>query len=231
MSVVVVGSAASNFPQTGEGRTRIRLVTDIAIASGGENDSDRQARALVALNRSLRTYNEVFWKCNRVSTDITFSASDFDYALPADFAAPIRVALLNTDGKLAGTGSLIYVDYPDWLDGDGDRTQTGDPPSYYTINNEHETGLIEFSPVPTANVATSNYPTARLFYYRRIVLPTSDDAKVNIPVELEGGVEGLAIAYYMGYIEGLPASVQPVAMELRHKEELEQRFRVYPENW
>lgn len=229
MSVAIVASPASNFPQTLTGRTRSALLTDIATAAGGENDSDRLARALVALNRALRVYNEVLWKCNRLSTDITLVASDFDYSLPADFAAPQRASSLNTAGKLAGLGSIVYCDYTDFLDQVNDNTQVGDPPTIYTINNEHETGLVLFWPTPTANVTTSAYPKVRLHYFRRIILPGDDGTKVNIPMELEGGVEDLATAYYIGYVEGAGRDTQPIATALRHKMELEQRFRKWPD--
>lgn len=225
MSVAIVASAATNFPQTATGRKRSQLLTDIATAAGGENDSDRLARALVALNRALRVYNEVLWKSNRVSTDITFVASDFDYSLPADFAAPSRAVLLDTNGKLGGLEPLCYVDYPIFLDFVGDETTKTDPPCYYSINNEHETGLVVFWPTPSTAVTTSTYPKVRLHYYRRIVLPTDDETKVNIPQELEGGVEDLAVAYYIGYVEGAGRDTQPIATALRHKMELEQRFR------
>lgn len=229
MSVVVVSNAASNFPQTGAGRTLSDMLTDIAIAAGGENDPDRRTRALTALRRAIRVYNEVRWKFNRVSEDYTLVAATSSYALPADFADPQRLVMLDSSNGLVGVGPLIYVDWTDWLDGDGSDTGEGNPPSFYTINNEHEAGTLFIKPKPKSDVATSAYPKMRLYYYRRIVMPTGDSEKINIPVEIEGGVEDLAVAYYVGYIEGAPASVQPVAMALRHKEELEQRYRKYPD--
>jgi hypothetical protein len=68
-----------------------------------------------------------------------------------------------------------------------------------------------------------------LHYFRRIILPGDDGTKVNIPMELEGGVEDLATAYYIGYVEGAGRDTQPIATALRHKMELEQRFRKWPD--
>lgn len=227
MSVTVIPSAASNFPQTGTGRTRAQLLTDIATAAGGENDSDRLTRALVALRRAVRVYNVVLWKPCKTSQDITLAAADRDYALASDFAVPARAVLLDSNGKEAGVDPLELWDYSDWLEWYGDETVTSDPPTMLMFNNPHNDGIAYVYPMPLAPT-TATYRKVRLYYYRRIVIPTGDNEVINIPQELEGGIEDLSIGYYLGYVEGVPTAAQPIQMALLHKErELEPRFRAF----
>ena len=183
MSNIVVPSSA-NFPQTGINRTISALLTDLQDYVGG-GGAEGRARALRALAETVRAFNSMAWRFNRKSTDVTFVASTSDYALPATVRSIWKVMLLDDDDELID--EVPFVSYQDFLLYDGSTQSPVSIPNAYTLFNVFDTGNIRFLP---SMGTTFSYPTARVFYHIRIVVPSTDDdeSTLIVPQEVETAI-------------------------------------------
>lgn len=227
MATGVIATTATNYPQTGSGRTWGQFITDVARRVGGENDPGRYGTIRACCEAAVRGYNVVLWKFNQTTEDLTLVAATDSYALNVYHAAPVRAYML--DGTSRNTNQEVqWVDYARWIDVDlVDSRSAGDPPLYYTSLNHHKLGTVIFRPVPSLP-ATSGYPTVRVVYLTRVEIPGTDETKLNVPVEVEHGIERLAIAEALETVRGTGQGARAMGEAVFIKTELEQRYRAFP---
>lgn len=193
----VVTPLSSGFPQTGSNRTRNQLIADILSYVGGEGRTDAQARAGASLDASVRAFNSVAWKFNRLVQDITFTSSTADYALSTNFRSPLRAMLLDASDKTIAT--IAWVPYEEWTILYPSQQASSTIPSVYTARNVHETGLVTFDPPLSTSPFT--YPKARIHYHRRIALAPGAEDVLNVPIEVEEALVQHAVAHTIAKVQ------------------------------
>lgn len=227
LDVSIAKAATSSFPQTGEGRTREALTKAIARYGGGAGDPARLEMAVEALHEAVREYNGVLWVFNRLVQDITLTAATSTYTLQSTFRAFERAKTL--DASDIEKENVEWVGWTQFVTCYQDQGSTGDPPSVYSAQNTHETGTVYFYPKPVAPT-TGTRPKARLYYFRRMALPAAEST-LDVPPEIEQGIQTLAVAIHMSQFKSF--DVQSVGMMYRRAEtsrlRLEQEFRVWPD--
>ena len=175
------GSSSVNFPQTGDGRSRNQLVSELASYFGGESNSDDLTRAGLSLDEAVRSFNEVYWRFNRKSENITLVASTSSYTLAnTNWRGPHRAVVVDSGSKDVTT--IFYVPYQQVLDYNPSTASTVGMPAWYTFKNLHETGQVTYYP-PLG--ATLTYPTIRHEYFRRIAVESGTSDVLEVPVEVE----------------------------------------------
>lgn len=223
-NINIVGTSAS-LPQTGSGRTRAQITKEIAEHLGGGSQPETQAVAGRCLDDAVRYFNTWPWKFNRVTQDITLVAADFDYSLNSNFRSPWTAMLLDSNGKTRER--VRWIPYTEWTRKYPDQSSTGGKPDFYTALNVHETGLILIDPVPAATIT---YPTLRLIYHRRIVLPTGDSVKLNVPVEIENAIFSEAVARYVAKRKTFREARDERLIARADRIDLEHEYRDFPDS-
>lgn len=217
------------YPQDDSNRTRKAALAEIASFYGGEARPAIRDRAGKAWESAIREYNTWLWKFNRVTVDIALAspspANSDTYDLPTDFAEPNRGKLVDANGR--------ERDYVQWLPFDEftiflpDRQSSTSLPMYYTAQNVHETGKVTV--YPRLNTASLQWPTLRLYYFRRIVIPTSDEGRLNVPFEVDEGIFQLAQAKMTHKQKSFGAASAEYARAVDYRIGLEHRFRDFPD--
>ena len=179
-----VGVGSVSYPQTGENRTRNRLVSQLCQYIGGASNSDDKIRAAYSIDEAVRHFNKICWRFNRLTESITLSASTSAYTLTAtNVKAPMRAIVVDSNSK--DIQRVGYVPWQTIMDYDPSTIGTSTVPTLYTLKNLHETGQVTFHP-PLG--ATLTYPTVRLEYFRRIAIEAGNDDVLEVPVEVEQAI-------------------------------------------
>lgn len=187
----IVGAPATSFPQTSLNRDRSRLTNEIASYIGGEKAPLALDRARIALEQAIRAFNVFAWKFNRLQQTIPFVANTSDYDLNGSCRSLRRATILDANGK--DNTKLNYIDWQEATTAFTDRTATSSYPDAITIRNLHETGKVTIYP-PMGPTPSTAFPSMKLDYHRRIVLPTGDTSVLNVPAEVEEAIMLEAIA-------------------------------------
>jgi hypothetical protein len=217
-----------NYPQSGSNRTRSAALAEIASFYGGESRPQIVARAGAAWESAIREYNTWLWRFNRVTANITLAspspAGSDTYDLATDFAEPNRAKLVDSNSK--ERDSLSWVPFEEWLIYFPDRSATSSRPCFYTAQNVHETGKVTVYPPPATSL---QWPTLRLYYFRRIVVPTGDGERLNTPQEIDEGIFQLAQAKMTHKQKSFADAAQEYARAGDFRLGLEHRFRSFPD--
>lgn len=190
MSNIVVPGVA-DFPQTSINRTISSILTTLQDYVGGGGQEARN-RCLRALDETVRAFNSMAWRFNRKTTDITFNTSvaTSDYPLDATVRDVWKVMLLDSSTELVD--EIPFVSYQDFLLYDGSTQSPVSIPNEYTLFNVFDTGNIRFLP---RLGTTFTYPKARIFWHKRIVVPSADDnSTLVVPQEVETAIVRQAAA-------------------------------------
>jgi len=195
----VVGSTASNFPQTSNNDTVDAIVDEIADYEGAKTRTAMQNKARACLRRTTREFNRMNWSFNRVTTDIDLENDEVsgtvgEYAIPADFKVGLRSQMVDSNSKTRET--VEWVEWRDWARYVPDQSTTGSMPLAYTARNIHQVGRIIVDP-PPATVLT--YPTMRMFYFRRIIMPAGNEV-FNVPEEFQEAIVQRAIYHFISKV-------------------------------
>ena len=227
MPTNIVTSAA--YPQSGGNRTRNEVLSEIASFYGGENRPDIIARAGKSWASAIREYNSWLWTFNRVVADIDLTvpspAGADTYDLETDFAEPNRAKLVDANGK--ERDYLNWVPFAEWLVFFPDRSSPSSRPMFYTMQNVHETGKVTIYPPP--NTTGLQWPTLRLYYFRRILIPTGGDERLNVPLEVDEGIFQLAEAKMTHKQDSFEAASGEYDRANGYRIGLEHRFRDFPD--
>lgn len=173
---------AADFPQLAGLRTVADIIDDLLDYTGGADRPESRARARRALQETVRAFNGMAWRFNRRTVDLTFVADTSEYALDATTRDVFKVMLIDADGEFFG--DVEFTPYEDFLRYDGSTVSGVTVPDEYTIFNSFNEGLIRFLPRIGAGPFTA-IPTARIFYHKRIDVPSTDDATIQVPIEVE----------------------------------------------
>jgi len=213
------------FPQDNSNRSLSSMALEIVGFSGGRARADLNDRAKESLRQAVREFNALKWTFNRVVEDITLSEPAADtvgeYDLANDFRNPIRAQLVDADNFTQE--SLCWIDWREWSYFLADQSTTTSSPQYYTARNIHEVGRLIID-APAA--ATLTWPTLRVFYHRRIVNPTADNAVWNVPTEVEEAMFQRATALFLAKVKSfqdardatLQASILKAQIEFEYRD-------------
>ena len=194
----VVGTTASNYPQTSNNDTVSAILEEIAEYEGGGSRDAIINRARRCLRRATREFNAMVWKFNRITEDITLSAEVSgtvgEYDLAANFYRPLRAQMVDSDDKTRET--VEWIEWRDWARYVPDQSTTGSMPLAYTARNIHLVGRVIVDPPPAT---TLTYPTMRLFYFRRIAFP-ADNEVFNVPAEFQDALVQRAIFHFISKV-------------------------------
>lgn len=177
------GTSATSFPQTLNNRTLDAIKNELASFSGGQTRKDILIRAQEAIFEAVYTFNATPWTFNRVSEDITLIADQSEYSLQSNWRNPLRAQMVDSSSKTRQ--DVQWIPWVVWVSQYPDQSTTGSMPLTYTAINIHETGQITVDPVPAT---TLTYPTLRLFYHRRIEVPSSGNDILEVPQEVEQAI-------------------------------------------
>lgn len=220
--------STSAFPQDFGNRTRGEVLTEIASFYGGEDRASILNRAAKAWESAIREYNTWLWTFNRVTIDITLSspspAASDTYSLPTDFAAPNRAKLVDANGK--ERDAVEWVPFDEWLVYVPDRSTTASRPIFYTAQNAHETGLVTIYPRAASSL---QWPTLRIYYFRRILIPTDAGERLNVPLEVDEGIFQLAQAKMTHKQKNFAFASAEYDRAVGYRLGLEHRFRDFPD--
>jgi len=198
MSVVV----DDGFVPSPTGRACTDLTDDVAGYVLANNDGAALTKARDCLRSAVSKLNTRNWEWNKVHQLITMVADTATYTLNDSFRAPRSSHLLNSDGSMIGR--LGYKD-PQSFWYDHDKRDEAGSPCYYTVENPHALGTIRLDVIPSS-AWVGQYPTIKLWYYRR-TLPCSESVvSLNVPEEVSDWVAWQAKAhmaahYDMGKVE------------------------------
>lgn len=225
MSTVVVTSAS--FPASGGNRPRNAAISELTEWTGSGNRPEMQVRAGRSWDSAVRQFNAIAWRFNRMQDDITLSSTSgtTDYTLNTDFRSPLRAMLLDSDSKIAG-GPLRWIPYIAWTASFPDQTGTGSEPEFYTVRNEHETGVVTVDP-PTSG--SNTYPTLRIDYHRRILTQAGDTGVLNVPQEMDEAIFQLALAIFISKVRSYAEARDQFTLAARLRAECERMWRDYDE--
>jgi len=141
-----------------------KLVTQIARIVGGESENEIRAQALDCLNRVRIELNQHDWRFVKTTqSPITLSNGTATYSLDAAFRKPGYARLINTSAQ-----AYKYLEYEDdvvFARRVEQQTESGEP-SWYTLRNDYEDGLISLYPIPNLSAATDY--RLEVEYYARI---------------------------------------------------------------
>lgn len=218
---------SGGFPQDDNNRTRDEAIAEIASFYGGENRNAIKLRAGKSWESAIREYNTWLWVFNRVTADLTLAsptpASSDTYSLPTDFAAPNRAKIVDANGK--ERQSVRWVPFAEWTYFVPDHSGTGTQPLVYTAQNIHETGLVSVYP----RIVSPSWPTLRVFYFRRILIPTAGNERLNVPFEVDEGIFQLAQAKMTHKQKTFAAAAAEYDRATSYRLGLEHRFRDFPD--
>jgi len=218
--------ASASFPQTSENRPLGDIIDDLADYVGGGDRPAAQDRARRALRSSVRMFNVMSWRFNRQQQTITLLNNTSDYALATAFRTFRAALLLDAAGLVVDR--LDWIAYEDLARYDPSETTPGaTSPDSYTARNTFLTGIVTI--LPKLGTINSQYPSVRLDYHSRIVIPTNDAAILTVPVEVEEAIVLEAVAFLVSktssFAEGQIA--RAVAREFRAN--VEREWRDWPD--
>jgi hypothetical protein len=217
----------AGFPQSGNNRTRAEIISEIASFYGGEDRPTIRLRAAKSWESAIREYNTWLWRFNRVTVDIPLAspspANSDTYDLPTDFGEPNRAKLVNADGH--EEDYVNWVPFEEWLVFFPDRTSPSSLPLFYTAQNIHQTGKVTIYP----RVSTPQWPTLRLYYFRRILIPAGDSERLNVPLEVDEGILQLGQAKMTHKQKSFAEAAEEYDRAVSYRIGLEHRFRDFPD--
>lgn len=211
-----VATSPTNFPQTANNRTLAELAQEVASYVGGETTGDGNARAAESVRAAVRRYNTWAWKCRRTTQAVTLAAQSapHTYSLDAEFRSPVRCLLLDSNG--VPQDEVNWVTPEEWRSRYPNKGTGGSSPVWYTAENPHLTGQVEFDPWPQG---TLRYPSVRVIYSTFIAPPTSATSVLSVPLQLEQGIADMAVAIHtwkaLGYGQAQPALARAEAVMLQ----------------
>jgi len=222
MSLVFITPPA-DFPQQNTNRTCGNILTDLLQFTGGTEDADAQEKAKLALQMAVREYNGILWNFNRVTQDITLTA-ETDFTLAAAFRAPLAATLLDSSNE--NTWTLSWLPWEEFIFQAWDRRGTGSMPLVYTARNVHETGVVTVWPKLTTPLT---WPTMRMEYFRRILIPSGVGDTLNVPEEIEEGIVQRALAILIAMTRTYREARDQLQIAAAIKETLKMEYRGYPD--
>jgi hypothetical protein len=181
---------AADFPQISGLRDVGSIITDLLDYVGGADRPESQARARRALAETVRAFNGMAWRFNRRTKDITFLDDTSEYPLHATTRDVWKVMLVDENSRFVD--DVEFVPYEDFLRYDRTTISAVLIPNEYTIFNSFNEGKIRF--LPRIGSGTFIYPTATIFYHKRIDVPSSDDDVMQVPIEVETAIVRQAAA-------------------------------------
>ncbi len=214
---------ASDFPQTGNNRTRAQLVSEMLAYVGGQDDTDMVDRAGASLDSAIREFNSVLWQFNRVRQSVVLAAGA-DFTINGNFRASLAATLLNAANE--ERERVAWLPYEEFLETFRDRTGTGSFPLAYTTRNFHETGVVTVWPTL---VTPLQYPTMRLEYFRRIARPGTDETVLNVPEEVEEAILQRSVSIILAKSRSFELAGQAGALAAGMREAAQMQYRDYPD--
>jgi hypothetical protein len=151
-------------------------------------DDEVLETALMGIRRAIDRLNTRKWNWAATYSTVTFVAGTQEYTLDQSFKAPKNFALRNTSA--VDTSRLKYLPWGTFLkEAQWDHATTGTgSPSFYSATNVNLFGVIRLDVSPDASFV-ANYPTGRLWYYRRVQYPTATGTALDVPSEVVGFVQ------------------------------------------
>ena len=162
--------------------------------------------ASLGIRRAIDRLNTRTWNWNLVYQDITFVAGTQEYTLQNQFKAPRNLELRRTDGT--PYARLVFQPWGTFLK-ESNYNGTSSNPECYTINNDNIYGTLRLDASPASSFV-AQYPTGRLWYYKRVPYPETSNNSLNVPSEavqyIQYAAEGLTADRYA------PEKAQPAYM-------------------
>jgi len=219
--IVVLGG---NFPQVNDNRTRSLAQSELASLTGGEDRPEARTRAGRAWDSAVRAFNDISWRFNRVTQDITLVADTKTYSLSTDFRSPMRCHLVDSSSNTIR--ALGWIPYEQWVLAYPNQSTGGPEPSRYTAFNAHNQGTVTFDPFPTG---TLTYPTVRIYYHRRIALAPGQEDKLNVPAEVDQAIFDLAEAIYTKRYLGMGKAAAMFALAQQSRFGVQSQHQDWPD--
>jgi hypothetical protein len=148
--------------------------------------------AAQGIRRAIDRMNTRAWNWALTHSTITFVAGTQEYSIDSGFKSPRNFAL--RDSAAVDKSRLSYLPWGSFLK-ECQWGATGSP-SYYSANNPNYFGLVRLDVAPDASFV-AQYPTGRLWYYRRVQYPSATGTSLDVPSE--------AVAYIQAAAEGYTA--------------------------
>jgi hypothetical protein len=148
-------------------------------------DDEVLETAEMGVRRAIDRINTRTWNWALTHSTVTFVASTQEYTIDQGFKAPRNLSL--RDSSAVDQDRLMYLPWGTFLK-EAQWGQTGTP-SYYSGSNYF--GVIRLDVSPDATFV-SQYPTGRLWYYRRTQYPTTTGNRIDVPSEAIGFIQASA---------------------------------------
>lgn len=156
------------------------------------NDDEAIETAVAGVRRAIDRLNTRRWRWAMSYQDLTIIAGTPSYGLPSDFKQPRRFTFCDPDGVERGTLPFMpwveFLNYVSW-DQPGQRD-----PCYYSSANPYDLGTIYLDSSPSEDWA-AKYPTARLWYFRRVTYPVAAADPFLCPSEVVAFIQDFACGF------------------------------------
>jgi hypothetical protein len=163
---------------------------------------------------AIAKLNTRTWNWALTYSTVTFAAGTQEYDLDQSFKQPRNFSLRDTNGL--DRDRLNFLPWGSFLK-DCQWGVTGSP-EYYSVTNPQIFGVLRLDMSPSAAWVAQN-PTGRLWYYRRIQLPT-DTGALNVPHEVGD--------YVREYAQGFAADRYAVDKAREAYDRAKEMFNVGP---
>lgn len=190
-----------------------------ALDAAGEA-ANNGIRALIA---------EREWEFNLTYHDFSWEVDKSDRNIPTNLDKPRALELLNSSNQ--PNGRLTYKPMKQFLI-DHPVSTSGGTPLVYTILARQDSGLLSVNVAPT-QAWINTYPKGRLWYYMRTALYTSDDQRLDGPIEAElfvlwYGRFDLANSYVPQKATLAEKQANKTLRALRRKDNRNRDWHIYP---
>ena len=145
---------------------------------GLPTDDEATEVAVACIRRAIDKINMRRWNWTIAYQDIQFVVGTAEYGAEPDMKAPRKFVLIGTDDLEAGL--LTYIPWSEFVDRLSYEATTH--PCEYSLSNLHANGVITLNGT-VASDWVAQYPTARLWYYRRVLYPSAASDVVDVPSE------------------------------------------------
>ncbi len=153
-------------------------------------DDETLDTALQGIRRAVDRLNTRQWNWALTYQTITFVEGTQEYALDQSFKSPRNLSLRDSSG--VDRTRMAYLPWGMFLK-ECQWDQRGTP-VYYSGSNVNFFGVIRLDLAPDAQFV-GNYPTGRLWYYRRVQYPAATGTSLDVPSEVVGFVQAWAEGY------------------------------------
>lgn len=150
--------------------------------------------------------------------------------LSTDFKSPKAAFLVDSDGH--SSWPLEYIPYYEWLQlYNEDRNLVSTSLDVFTVRNPHETGKVLWYP---RIQRPASWVALRLIYHRRILLASTNESRLNVPVEVEQAIFDLAVAKHISKVRGFTTEkgvTSAFILAKQSRQTVEAEHRDWPAKW